>query len=249
MNCEKIVESFLLNKNPLYIFSFPISLIISIIVFGIATNNKWSSNSYILQILIPILVLLLCMVCLDMIARMMISESEKDRLMKLCNLWMHNPNVRNNPILNNIQSADMDLISLYNGKIEGFENNGNVQGDPTLIVNPLAEKDNSIKGEEIKDNMNNVYINTQNKLIEEIDSIGANDELSSLTQAPIDYEPNQSSMCIEKSNSCSLCSGSNSNPSNVVAPIPGPQWMPQSAEYVQQRLKNNDYTKASCSMK
>ena len=67
MNCEKIVESFLLNKNPLYIFSFPISLIISIIVFGIATNNKWSSNSYILQILIPIVVLLLCMVCLDMI--------------------------------------------------------------------------------------------------------------------------------------------------------------------------------------
>ena len=76
MHCEKIVESFLLNKNPLYIFSFPISLIISIIVFGIATNNKWSNNSYILQILIPIVVLLLSMVCLDMISRMMISQSE-----------------------------------------------------------------------------------------------------------------------------------------------------------------------------
>jgi hypothetical protein len=249
MNCEKIVESFLLNKNPLYIFSFPISLIISIIVFGFATNNKWSSNSYILQILIPIVVLLLSMVSLDMISRMMISFDEKDRLMKLCNLWMHNPNVRNNPILNNIQNADMDLISLYNGKIEGFENNGNVQGDPTLMVNPLAEKDNSIKGNEIKDNMTNGFINDQNKLIEEIDSIGANDEKSSLTPAPIDYESNQSSMCIEKSNSCSLCSGSNSNPSNLVAPVPGPQWIPQTAEYVQQRLKNNDYTKAKCTMK
>jgi hypothetical protein len=249
MNCEKIVESFLLNKNPLYIFSFPISLIISIIVFGFATNNKWSSNSYILQILIPIVVLLLSMVSLDMISRMMISSDEKDRLMKLCNLWMHNPNVRNNPILNNIQNADLDLISLYNGKIEGFENNGNVQGDPTLRVNPLAEKDNSIKGNEIKDNTTKVFINTQNKLIEEIDSIGANDEKSSLTPSPIDYESNQSSMCIEKSNSCSLCSGSNSNPSNVVAPVPGPQWIPQTAEYVQQRLKNNDYTKAKCTMK
>lgn len=249
MNCEKIVESFLLNKNPLYIFSFPISLIISIIVFGIATNNKWSSNSYILQILIPIVVLLLSMVCLDMISRMMISDSEKDRLMKLCNLWMHNPNVRNNPILNNIQSADIDLISLYNGKIEGFENNGNVQRDPTLMVNPLAEKDNSTKGEEIKDKTNNVFINTQNKLIEEIDTVGANDDSSSLTPSPIEYEPNKSSMCIENSNSCSLCSGSGSNPSNVVAPVPGPQWMPQTAEYVQQRLKNNDYTKARCGMK
>jgi hypothetical protein len=249
MHCEKIVESFLLNKNPLYIFSFPISLIISIIVFGIATNNKWSSNSYILQILIPILVLLLSMVCLDMISRMMISESEKDRLMKLCNLWMHNPNVKNNPILNNIQRADIDLISLYNGKIEGFENNGNVQRDPTLMVNPLAEKDKSNKGNEIKDDMNNVFINTQNKLIEEIDTIAANDEASSLNPSQIDYEPNQSSICIEKSNSCSLCSGSGSNPSNIVAPIPGPQWMPQTSEHVQQRLKNNDYTKATCSMK
>lgn len=249
MNCEKIVESFLLNKNPLYVFSFPISLIISIIVFGIATNNKWSSNSYILQILIPIVVLLLCMVCLDMISRMMISESEKDRLMKLCNLWMHNPNVRNNPILNNIQSADMDLISLYNGKIEGFENNGNVQRDSTLMVNPLAEKDNSTKGDEIKDNMNNVFINTQNKLIEEIDTIGANDEVSSLTPSPINYDPNQSSMCIQNSNSCTLCSGSGSNPSNIVAPVPGPQWIPQTAEYVQKRLKDNDYTKARCSIK
>jgi hypothetical protein len=249
MNCEKIVESFLLNKNPLYIFSFPISLIISIIVFGIATNNKWSSNSYILQILIPILVLLLSMVCLDMISRMMISETEKDRLIKLCNLWMHNPNVRNNPILNNIQTADMDLISLYNGKIEGFENNGNVQRDPTLMVNPLAEKDTSNNYNEIKDNMNNVFINTQNKLIEEIETIASNDEVSSLTPAPIDYDPNQSSMCIEKSNSCTLCSGSGSNPSNIVAPIPGPQWMPQTAETVQKRLKNNDYTKATCTMK
>jgi len=184
-----------------------------------------------------------------MIARMMISSDEKDRLMKLCNLWMHNPNVRNNPILNNIQTADIDLISLYNGKIEGFENNCNVQVVPDLMVNPLAKKDNSIKGDEIKDSMNNVFINTQNKLIEEIDTIGANDQKTSLLSSAINYEPNQSSMCIEKSNSCSLCSGSNSNPSNVVAPIPGPQWMPQSAEYVQRRLKNNDYTKSTCSMK
>jgi hypothetical protein len=58
INCEKIVESFLLNKNPLYVFNFPISLIISIIVFGFATTNKWSNNSYILQILIPIVVLI-----------------------------------------------------------------------------------------------------------------------------------------------------------------------------------------------
>jgi phosphate/sulfate permease len=153
INCEKLVETFLLNKNPLYTFSLPISLIISIIVFGIAVNNNWSINSYILQILIPIVTLLLSMVCIDMISRMMISESEKNRLIKLCKLWMHNPNVRNNPVLNNIQETDLNLISIYNGKIEGFESRINSQVDPTLSVNPLAKKDKSLKeNNELKDN-------------------------------------------------------------------------------------------------
>jgi len=225
VNCDKLVETYLLNKNPLYTFSFPIALIISIIVFGYATSNKWSNNSYILQILIPILTLVLVMVVIDMISRMMISTNEKDRLTKLCNLWLHNPNVKNNPILNKIEEADMELISLYNGNIEGFENvDGMTQRDASLRVNPLAPKDNSIKeSDELIDNSNKVFASSSNK-----------------------HKPE---MCIEKSNSCSLCSGSGSNPYNVVAPIPGPQWLPQTADYVQERLKNNDYTAPKCNFK
>ena len=223
INCDKLVETYLLNKNPLYTFSFPIGLIISIIVFGYASSNKWSNNSYILQILIPILTLVLVMVAIDMISRMMISVKEKDRLIKLCNLWMHNPNVKNNPILNKIQQADIDLISVYNGHIEGFENvDENTQRNSEIAVNPLASKDNSIKEkDELMDNTNEVFTSSTGK----------------------------TNMCIENSNACSLCSGSGSNPYNVVAPIPGPQWLPQTAAYVQERLKNNDYTKATCSPK
>ena len=69
INCEKLVETYLLNQNPLYTFNFPIALIISIIVFGISVHYKWSNNSYILQILIPISVLLLSIMLLDMIAK------------------------------------------------------------------------------------------------------------------------------------------------------------------------------------
>jgi hypothetical protein len=55
--------------------------------------------------------------------------------------------------------------------------------------------------------------------------------------------------CIEDSSCCNLCSGSqNSNPCNVVAPIPGPQWLPQSAESVQKRLSTNNYTEAKCNI-
>lgn len=215
INCEKLVETYLLNKNPLYTFNFPIALIISIVVFGFATSNKWSSNSYILQILIPILTLVLVMVCIDMISRMMISSDEMEMLTKKCKLWMHNPNIKNNPLLNNIQTADMELIALYKGRIEGFENvdrSGRIQRDVTPMINPLSPKDYSIKEiDEIKDHSGKTF-----------------------------------KMCAEKSGSCSLCSGSGVNPYNLVAPIPGPQWLPQTAEYVQERLKNNNYTKATC---
>ena len=36
------------------------------------------------------------------------------------------------------------------------------------------------------------------------------------------------------------------NPNNLVAPIPGPTWLPQSAESVQNRLKNGIYTASKC---
>jgi hypothetical protein len=58
MNCETAIEKYLLNQNPLYAFSFPLALLVSIIMFGVSKAYKWSENSYINQILVPILSLL-----------------------------------------------------------------------------------------------------------------------------------------------------------------------------------------------
>jgi phosphate/sulfate permease len=77
INCGKIAENYLLIKNPIYSFSFPISILVAIIVFGFAKAYKWSNNSYVNQILIPVLALLLTMVLLDIISRLMISKDEK----------------------------------------------------------------------------------------------------------------------------------------------------------------------------
>lgn len=122
INCEKIVEEYLLNKNPLYTFSFPLALLIAIIMFGIAKARKWSENSYINQILIPILAFLATMVLIDIISRAMISGEEKDILIKKCKIWMHDPNVKNNPILNKM--IDMNSVINYNedAAIENFTN-------------------------------------------------------------------------------------------------------------------------------
>ena len=53
--------------------------------------------------------------------------------------------------------------------------------------------------------------------------------------------------CMMPSGKCgALCSGSGQNPCNLVAPIPGPQWQPQSASTVQNRLNAGKYVKSNC---
>ena len=228
INCEQIVENYLLNKNPLYAFRFPLSILISIVIFGVSKAYKWSENSYINQILIPILAFLLSMVLLDIISRLMISHNEVVKLVQLCKLWMHDPSVKNHPILSKM--IDMNAVSKYNN-VEKFT----IQ-DNSYNFN-INEENNR---EEVK-----------NKILDERKNIAVSNvelpvsELLNISPSPLEYKK-ENALCIESSNACNLCSGSNSNPLNLVAPIPGPQWLPQTAEAVQNRLKNNDYTAGRC---
>ena len=53
--------------------------------------------------------------------------------------------------------------------------------------------------------------------------------------------------CLLGSDGCNpLCSGYTTNPCNLVAPIPGPQWQVQTAETVQNRLTNQQYSLNKC---
>jgi len=225
INCEQIVENYLLNKNPLYAFRFPLSILIGIVIFGVSKAYKWSENSYINQILIPILTFLLSMVLLDIISRFMISQNDIVKLVQLCKLWMHDPSIKNHPILSKM--IDMNAVSKYN--IEKFTIQDNSYN--------FNEENNR---EEVK---NKILEERKNIVVSNVESPIS--ELLNISPSPLEYKK-ENALCIEPSNECNLCSGSNSNPSNLVSPIPGPKWLPQTAEAVQNRLKNNDYTKGRC---
>ncbi len=227
INCEKIVEKYLLIQNPLYAFSFPISILVAIIVFGIAKAYKWSNNSYVNQILIPIVALLVSMVLLDLISRMMISREDKIKLSHLCKIWMHDPVVKGNRKM--IQNMDMNMIANY--RVENF-----TADVPNKVVNTSRPEVSRELTRQIKSNIDN---NNVEPVI---------DEIPRVSPFPLENKPN-GMMCIQNSNGCNLCSGSGQNPDNIVAPIPGPQWMPQSAESVQNRLMNNMYTPSTCPIK
>lgn len=83
-DCSKVVESYLLYQNPLYAFSLPISLIIAIMVYGICISMKCTSNSYILQIIIPILTIMIVNVVIEFVAGYMLNKKEINNLTKTC---------------------------------------------------------------------------------------------------------------------------------------------------------------------
>ena len=222
INCEHVVEKYLLNQNPLYTFNLPISLLTSIVIFGVVKAYNVSDNSYINQILIPILAFLLIMILIDMISRLMIPKKEFKRLTNLCKLWMHEPSIKNHPILSKM--IDMDLVTKYG--VEKFTHQSKDINEGEIVKNKIIQEQKNVHIESIEVPF---------------------DTIKGYFPETLDYKK-EDSKCIQPSDSCNLCSGSNSNPSNLKAPIPGPQWLPQSAEAVQNRLKNNDYTLPTCSI-
>jgi hypothetical protein len=249
INCEDIVEKYLLNQNPLYAFSFPISILIAIIVFGICKAYKISENSYVNQILIPITALLLVIVIIDILSRFMISKNESNILLMQCKNWKNNKvGVENfNNIEKNNESTD-DMNQFNN--MELLKNNELLDDADQFNNMELSENMEFYNNMESSNDIDK-FNNMDSESSENIESYMEKDniqipisEINGISPSPLNYI-NNNSKCIQGSNCCSLCSDTN-NPCNIIAPIPGPQWLPQSAKSVQDRLSKNKYTPSKC---
>jgi phosphate/sulfate permease len=247
LNCKDIAEKHILNKNPIYAFNFPISLLIAIFVFGITSSYKISKNSYIVQIVIPILAFLSSMVIIDILSRNMISNEEQQKIIEECSIINKKYNL---PYINN-DSEPLNPEKFVNNHLLEEESHEN---QAELIYN--THQDTSYNTHQ--DTSYNTHEDLSHNSSDDIDSESVhpspapsnempNSDFTSLQPFPIEFKDMKGSVCEEPSNNGNLCSGSkNSNPDNLVTATPGPQWMPQTAEAVQNRLKNNDYTKAKC---
>jgi len=261
---EKVIENYLLYKNPLYAFRLPIAILLGIFLYGYFELKHISDNSYIRQILIPLACILVILVLLDMLSRIFVSKDEKDRLMKLCKLFMAQPHMRGKEI-------DIVMIEKYGGQVEGFKSEGGTTQTnqmPTISELPVQDSiqipDTTVtKKLQIKPGTKNINIdmnnNTQEFFSNKQPQIGQSN-IENTYASPYDsfsqnYEnpdviPSKNmtgSKCIQNSDCCNLCSGTNENPCNINnTTIPGPQWMPQSAASKQNELKNNQFTPSMC---
>jgi hypothetical protein len=247
MNCEKIVESYLLNKSPLNHFKYLIALFGSIIMF------IYVINVYTEQIIIPLLTFIVILIIIDVLTKIMINKVEKDRLIKQCQLWLNDPNTQKNPRFHNngLLFVNMLAVENYNGMIEGFESKDNIQSSPDMIDNHNIvidiHKENEdktqthfMKNETHQPLPHNNTIEVHH-ILESGDSLLRN-------KSPFGTESsdaNQEESCLFDTTCGSICSTKNTK-APCVSPIPGPQWQPQTAQSVQQRLKKENYTKNTC---
>ena len=249
---EKMIEQYLLLKNPLYAFRFPIALLLGIFIYGYFEMKKISSNSYIQQILIPIAAILFVMVLIDMISRVMVSQNEKERLMKLCKMFMAQPHMKGRTI-------DIYMIENYDGKVQGFETTNKSQTSQMpavsempvqsseVIMDPFAPRQKS----SVKLVPSMEKLRKQFSKKEQFENQGLvtmpYDSFSKHIENPLSLPSmDESGKCIEKSNCCNLCSGSGENPCKVVTAIPGPQWLPQTARSKQQEIVSGQMTPSTC---
>lgn len=225
LNCESLVREYLLNKNPIYQYKLPISILISIFVFTTIVNKKQIKNSYMLQIIIPMSVLILVNVLINVISNLMLSKDEMNKMRSLCQNWFSNTDIRKHPILSRIM--DLDIIESYSGQTPKSLNE--LKKD---ILN-VSEEENQRK---------EYFTNIKKKNHTPSEE---HEHLTNYMSLEDNILPVETNKCLLNSSCNVLCSGEG-NPCNLVAPIPGPQWQPQSAEAVQRRLINKDYTKAYC---
>jgi len=239
-NCKILAETYLLNQNPLYAFNFPISLLVGIVFFGLSKAFNWSKNSYINQILIPVVAFLCTMVILDIISRLMISKSAKEAIVAQC---ASKENFANSMAKKKMMTTEEE--EHVNPKLPMQPKKKMIESFNNMFVGPdnNYEKQNNNNNNE---NFNNI-VEEQIRIRENIEA--ADLDYTSLKPMPIESKDFVGAKCIEPSNCLSLCSGSGAetNPCNLVTAIPGPQWLPETAATVQNRLVNNDYTAPKCS--
>ncbi len=133
-DCSKVVESYLLYQNPLYAFSLPISIIIAIIVYGICVSMKCTSNSYMLQIIIPILTILIVNIAIEYISRIMLNKNEVNNLTKSCIQYLEK--------IENLEKFENNKENKKENskKVEEKVSNVIIQSEP--IHSPLKVTDN-----------------------------------------------------------------------------------------------------------
>ena len=249
INCNKVIDDYLLNKNPIYNSRGILSILITLIIVAFSKSIRFTNNSYLNQIIIPLCVFFVCMVLFYVIGRLTISRKQRNELRVKCKQWINDPNTSTNPtsrLEDSIILMNLDNISNYNGRINGYHLVNNREQVRERFEIKDINMPNLNKGTNVLKKDKNANINIDNVPVRNNNNnnnvpVPNANLLNRVVYEEINNSQNYNNAhngeCLLGNKCGSLCSGSGVNKCNIVAPVPGPQWQPQSAKFVQNRLE------------
>jgi len=255
ISCKNTMRNYLLNKLPLYSLRWPIAILITIIAINVLINVNCDFPRPLLYVL-AFVVCAFVLIIIYLIAGASFSNQEYDHLVRKCQLCIADPHMKN------VDKMTAEDFANYSGQIEDFDvtdfetvpQEDGIKSISDQPVERVMARMNESGEEEVLDGV-----------VEEFNpKLFIDDRMFHETQRPLgdsfptkrmSYKPlNDDSMqtkgskCLLGSDGCNpLCSEPDpKNPCNLVAPVPGPNWQPQSAAAVQERLTKQQYVPSNC---
>lgn len=202
MQCNRIIDNYLLNKNIIYKNRNLISLMIALIS---AEYIKLTKIELINKFIIPVCLYIVCMFLLEILITMILNNKERQDLKEKCILWINDPDNKKKKVNDVAMMINLEEIKKYEKTKENFETE--------KIKKDIKKKNKVVEN----------YKNNKNKLIEKV-----------LKPQNINNLNNAVDLNVKRYSNLQ-------NP-----PVPGPQWNPQSAQQVQDRLNKGMYVSSFC---
>lgn len=268
-SCKEIMYEYALLKNPIYQHKVSIAIIVAILFMGICQYHSFIKNSYMNQLILPLLTFLFTYSAIDIYARDSVDNELIATLIEKCEMWQKDPIVRQNatvvddngdPLVNPVEVENYNSET-FRENFANFKNHIETMNEPKMTpkdqedfldisrASNFSNADDS-KNEYFKSCAGGKHYCIQpavDNQMNDSDHMGtfnvdkANGVVRSAWETKQqDPANNDATYGTPK---CSTLVAGKQNNCNVVAPIPGPQWMPERSMHTQARLARGDYMK------
>ena len=150
LQCNKIIDDYLLNKNIIFKNRNILSLLVALLG---AEYIKLSNITIINKFIVPICLYVIVMLLLEILITMVLSNKDRKELKEKCMLWINDPENKKKRIDNKFMILDMNEIKNYVKTVESFENE-----DDNKVKKVLKTTENTMRNtirNTMRNNMNN----------------------------------------------------------------------------------------------
>lgn len=253
MSCYSLAYDQVLSRNILYRYRWPLALLVAIFASVSIQQKFYRKNDFFGRIVLPIVILFLTLFVIKIIAEIGLDTKEVEDKAAKCSQAINKENFNGLEVPNygiwNDPALSPNLIS-FNPEFQPqpLQKKMNEDGVREVVSETEEEQIEEFKEDFADlDQQGMMYDNKSFMAVhkggyDQVDYVRAvADEAANIENNGVNMAPNEA-CALGCSKSGQLCPGVSKVPPGMVAPMPGPQWQPQSAEFVQRRLKNKNYT-------